>query len=101
MLAIRTNPAPARMPERQAARKKNSAKRRDTCSHGIVLDSVGPDHTVSDHRPVETPPAANPVDESGSPFSPRVFKALLQLARQYKRQFVIIAVFAFLATGAD
>jgi ATP-binding cassette subfamily B protein len=37
----------------------------------------------------------------GSPFSPRVFNALLQLARQYKRQFVVIAIFAFLATGAD
>ena len=41
------------------------------------------------------------MEASESPFSPRVFKALLQLARQYKRQFAIIALFAFLATGAD
>jgi ATP-binding cassette subfamily B protein len=48
-----------------------------------------------------TPSAANPIEESGSAFSPRVFKILLRLARQYKSQFVIIALFAFLATGAD
>ena len=40
--------------------------------------------------------------ESGeSPYSPRVFKELLRLARQYKRQFAIIALLAFLAAGAD
>jgi ABC-type multidrug transport system fused ATPase/permease subunit len=36
-----------------------------------------------------------------SPFSPRVLRVLLKLARQYKAQFVVIALFAFLATGAD
>src|SRR5437868_3903427 len=41
------------------------------------------------------------MEATGSPFSRRVFDALLQLARQYKRQFVVIALFAFLATGAD
>jgi ATP-binding cassette subfamily B protein len=44
---------------------------------------------------------ANATEANGSPFSPRVFKALLQLARQYKRQFLVIGLFAFLATGAD
>jgi ATP-binding cassette subfamily B protein len=40
--------------------------------------------------------------ESGeSPYSRRVVVVLFQLAGQYKRQFVIIALFAFLATGAD
>ena len=39
--------------------------------------------------------------ENESPFSARVFRTLLQLARDYKAQFVIIALFAFLATGAD
>ena len=41
------------------------------------------------------------MEANESAFSQRVFYALLQLARQYKRQFVIIALFAFLATGAD
>ena len=36
-----------------------------------------------------------------SPFSRRVFRMLLQLARPYKRQFVAVVLFAFLATGAD
>lgn len=41
------------------------------------------------------------MEARGSPFSPRVFRALLQLAQNYKPQFVVIALFAFLATGAD
>ena len=44
---------------------------------------------------------ADAPEANGSPFSPRVFDALLQLARHYKKQFVVIALFAFLATGAD
>ena len=44
---------------------------------------------------------ANSPEVGESPYSPRVFKALLQLARQYRGHFVIIALFAFLATGAD
>jgi ATP-binding cassette subfamily B protein len=36
-----------------------------------------------------------------SPFSPKVLRVLLQLAKRYKMQFVLIALFAFLATGAD
>jgi ATP-binding cassette subfamily B protein len=50
---------------------------------------------------LEIPLEANATEASTSPFSPRVFEALLQLARQYRRQFVVIALFAFLATGAD
>jgi ATP-binding cassette subfamily B protein len=44
---------------------------------------------------------AKGMQESESPFSPRVFQVLLRLARQFKGQFVVIALFAFLATGAD
>jgi ATP-binding cassette, subfamily B, bacterial len=44
---------------------------------------------------------ANATEQSKSPFSPVVFHALLRLAQPYKRQFAIIALFAFLATGAD
>ncbi|HXJ38790.1 MAG TPA: ABC transporter ATP-binding protein [Bryobacteraceae bacterium] len=36
-----------------------------------------------------------------SPFSRRVLQVLLQLAREHKRQFVIIAVYSFLFTAAD
>ncbi len=36
-----------------------------------------------------------------SPFSRRVFRVLLRLARQHKRQFVIIALCSFLYTAAD
>jgi len=57
--------------------------------------------TVSYNRRLEPTLEADAIEDSGSPFSPRVFDALLQLARQYKKQFVVIAVFAFLATGAD
>ena len=56
---------------------------------------------VSYNRRLETTPETNATEVGGSPFSPRVFAVLLQLARQYKRQFVVIALFAFLATGAD
>jgi ATP-binding cassette subfamily B protein len=51
-------------------------------------------HTANkslDHKPAD--------DES--PFSPKVFRVLLSLAKRYKTQFVFIALFAFLATGAD
>lgn len=41
------------------------------------------------------------METTESPFSKRVFKALLQLARPYKRHFVVVVLFAFLATGAD
>jgi ATP-binding cassette subfamily B protein len=39
--------------------------------------------------------------EKGSPFDARVFRVLLELARPFRKQFVVVAVFAFLATGAD
>ena len=45
--------------------------------------------------------AANATGPADSPYSPRVLKVLMQLARQYKGQFVVIALFACLATGAD
>jgi ATP-binding cassette, subfamily B, bacterial len=50
---------------------------------------------------LETTPDVNAKERNDSPFSPRVLRALLQLGKQYKRQFFVIAVFAFLATGAD
>src|SRR5581483_7969859 len=43
----------------------------------------------------------NSQNEANSAFSPRVFRILLQLARDYKIQFILIALFSFLATGAD
>jgi ATP-binding cassette, subfamily B, bacterial len=48
-----------------------------------------------------TPLEANPTESGESPYSRRVIVVLFQLARQYKGQLVIIALFAFLATGAD
>ena len=57
--------------------------------------------TLSYNRRLGTPLEANAPAASGSPFSRRVFDALFQLARKYTRQFVVIALFAFLATGAD
>ncbi len=36
-----------------------------------------------------------------SPFDPRVFRALFELAKQYKRQFIIVSLFSFLYTGLD
>src|SRR3954452_2072335 len=35
------------------------------------------------------------------PGSRQVFRALLELARQYKGQFIVVAVFSFLYTGLD
>jgi len=50
---------------------------------------------------MEVPLDGNAATESESPFSPRVFKALFVYAKRYKMQFAVIALFAFLATGAD
>jgi len=36
-----------------------------------------------------------------SPFSRRVFQLLLQLAKQYRRQFLVVGLFSFLYTGLD
>jgi ATP-binding cassette, subfamily B, bacterial len=36
-----------------------------------------------------------------SPFDPRVFRALFDLAKQYKRQFIIVSLFSLLYTGLD
>jgi len=36
-----------------------------------------------------------------SPFSRRMFQVLFQLARQYRRQFLIVTLFSFLYTGLD
>src|SRR5579883_3104021 len=41
------------------------------------------------------------IEESSSAFSPTVLRLLLQLARQFKMYFVVIGLFAFLATAAD
>ena len=44
---------------------------------------------------------ANAAESGESPYSRRVIVVLFQLARKYKGQLVIIALFAFLATAAD
>lgn len=41
------------------------------------------------------------VEDEGSPFDRRIFRALLDLAKQYKRQFIIVSLFSFLYTGLD
>ena len=51
-------------------------------------------------RAAANPETANP-DTEESPFSRRVFEVLLGLARQYRRQFLIVSFFAFLYTGLD
>ncbi len=45
--------------------------------------------------------APKAADNEESPFSRRVFQLLFQLAKQYRRQFLIVCVFSFLATGLD
>src|ERR1019366_8403386 len=45
--------------------------------------------------------APTDIETEESPFSRRVFQVLLRLARQYRRQFVIVSLFAFLYTGLD
>ncbi len=40
-------------------------------------------------------------DDEKSPFDRRVFRALLDIARQYKRQFIVVSLFSFLYTGLD
>ncbi len=40
-------------------------------------------------------------DTNESPFSRRVFELLLRLAKQHKRQFLIVSLFSFLYTGLD
>lgn len=44
-------------------------------------------------------PANNKTEES--PFSRQVFRVLFRLARQYRKQFLIVSLFAFLYTGLD
>src|SRR2546423_14071465 len=41
------------------------------------------------------------VEDEESPFDRRIFRALFDLARQYKRQFIVVALFSFLYTGLD
>jgi len=41
------------------------------------------------------------VEGEESPFDRRVFRALFDLAKQYKRQFIIVSLFSFLYTGLD
>src|SRR5215475_3204996 len=41
------------------------------------------------------------VDDEQSPFDRRTFRALFDLAKQYKRQFLVVSFFSFLYTGLD
>ncbi|MCU1235003.1 MAG: transporter related [Candidatus Solibacter sp.] len=41
------------------------------------------------------------VESEKSPFDARVFRALFDLAKQHKRQFIIVSLFSFLYTGLD
>ena len=41
------------------------------------------------------------VVEEQSPFDPQVFRVLFGLAKQYKRQFIVVALFSFVYTGLD
>ena len=41
------------------------------------------------------------VEDEKSPFDRRVFRALFDIARQYKRQFLVVSLFSFLYTGLD
>src|SRR5436190_9290235 len=40
-------------------------------------------------------------EDQESPFNRRVFHALFDLAKQYKRQFIVVSFFSFLYTGLD
>src|SRR5438270_867007 len=51
------------------------------------MTSTGQEHVV-------------PEDEE-SPFDRRVFRALFDIAKQYKRQFIVVSLFSFLYTGLD
>ena len=42
-----------------------------------------------------------PVVDEESPFDPRVFRVLFDLAKQYKRQFIVVCLFSFVYTGLD
>src|SRR6476619_2741741 len=46
----------------------------------------------------ETPPVT---DEAESPLSRRVFQVLLEMAKQHRRQFLVVSLFSFLYTGLD
>jgi ATP-binding cassette, subfamily B, bacterial len=41
------------------------------------------------------------MENKDSPFSRRVFQLLFRLAKQYRRQFVVVSLFSFLYTGLD
>src|SRR4051795_8840305 len=44
---------------------------------------------------------ATPAEGEKSPFDPRIFRALFDIAKQYKRQFIVVSLFSFLYTGLD
>src|SRR5881394_3204839 len=44
---------------------------------------------------------ATPAEDEKSPFDPRIFRALFDIAKQYKRQFIVVSLFSFLYTGLD
>jgi ABC-type multidrug transport system fused ATPase/permease subunit len=41
------------------------------------------------------------VGDEKSPFDRRVFRALFDIAKQYKRQFIVVSLFSFVYTGLD
>ncbi len=50
-----------------------------------------------------TDPVEAPIEreEEPSPFDRSAIHALLGMARQYKRQFIVVSIFSFLYTGLD
>jgi len=44
---------------------------------------------------------SNIPEASESPFSRRVFRVLLGIAKEYRKQFLVVSLFAFLCTGLD
>src|SRR5882724_5647405 len=57
------------------------------------MASTGEEHAASGDHAVG--------DDEGSPFDRRVFRALFDLAKQYKKQFIVVSLFSFLYTGLD
>ncbi|HXA50656.1 MAG TPA: ABC transporter ATP-binding protein, partial [Candidatus Acidoferrum sp.] len=51
------------------------------------MTSTGEEHTVQ--------------EDEGSPFDRRAIRALFDLAKQYKRLFIVVSLFSFLYTGLD
>src|SRR3954462_3028595 len=41
------------------------------------------------------------LEDNESPFDRRAFRALFELAKKYKKQFIVVSLFSFLYTGLD